>query len=350
MLYLKKGEIIVSKLNVLYLTDNNYAAYAGISITSLFINNQDIESITVYVIDDSISQENKKKMEETALEYGRQVIFLDLSEGIRILTEMNIPKYRNSYTTYLKLFTFNLLPDDVERIFFIDSDTVVVGSLKEMISIDMCGKMIGAVRDGITHPYKLALGYDYNDSWFNMGVMLVDVVKWKKENGQQKIIEQLKKRRGYIAVDQDLLNITQHGNIMTLHPKYNATPHHYVFKEKAFRRAFRQGGFYDDYKVMEEAQSDTKIRHFERFMGESAWHKNTIHPYAKLFDEYLGKSLWKDYEKKEVRLSGALKIENMLYRILPKSLFIYIYAAGFKWFLLSLNKKLLKNEKLSNIE
>ena len=28
-------------LNVLYLTDNNYAVFAGVSITSLFMNNTD---------------------------------------------------------------------------------------------------------------------------------------------------------------------------------------------------------------------------------------------------------------------------------------------------------------------
>lgn len=340
----------MSKLNVLYLTDNNYAAYAGVSVTSLFINNKDIDEITVYIIDDNIALDNKKKFEKTAIKYGRKIVFLDLSEGISILEKMNIPKYRNSYTTYLKLFTFNLLPEDVDRIFFVDSDSIVVGSLKEMISIDMEDCMIGAVRDGLCHVYKMALGFDYNDSWFNMGVMLVDVAKWKAENAQDKIIEQLKKRKGYIAVDQDLLNITQHGNIMTLHPKFNATPHHYVYKESSFRRAFKQGGFYESYEIMSEAQRDPRIRHFERFIGESAWNKDTIHPYGELFDEYLTKSLWSDYIKEKSALKGILKIENILYRILPRNVFVYIYAVGFNRYLLNMNKKLIENESLNNIE
>lgn len=337
------------ELNVLYLTDNNYAVFAGVSITSLFMNNRGIDKITVYVIDDNIASDNKDKFQKLAKQYDREIVFLDLTEGIRILESMGIPKYRNSYTTYLKLFTFNLLPDSVKRIFFIDSDTVVVGDLSETIDLDMEGYMIGAVRDGITHPYKVALGYDENDSWFNMGVMLVDVDQWKKENAQDKIIAQLKKRAAYIAVDQDILNITQHGNIMTLHPKYNATPHHYVYDEKDFRRAFPQGGFYDSLEIMEEAQRDAVIRHFERFVGESAWNANTAHPYAKLFDKYLQKSLWKDYKKQPAKLTMTLKIENILYRILPKKIFVYIYATAFKHYLLSTNRKMMSNTNITNI-
>lgn len=216
------------ELNILYLTDNNYAAFAGVSIISLFENNRTIDRFHVYVIDDSIADDNKAKMRAVAEQYGHDLFFLDLSEGIRILEEMKIPKYRNSYTTYLKLFTFNLLPDTVKRIFFIDSDSVVVGDLGELIDLDMQGCVIGAVRDGISQPWKVALGYDSNDSWFNMGVMLVDVDAWKADGAQDKVIAQLQKRKAYFAVDQDILNITQHGRIMTLHPRYNATPHHYV--------------------------------------------------------------------------------------------------------------------------
>lgn len=339
----------MKELNVLYLTDNNYATYAGVSITSLFINNKHIDKITVYIIDDNIAKNNKEKFCRLAEEYGREIIFLDLTEGIRILESVGAPKYRNSYTTYLKLFTFNLLPDSVKRIFFIDSDTVVVGDLSEVIDLDMEGCMIGAVRDGISHPYKMALGYDYNDSWFNMGVMLVDVDKWKEGRAQDKVIEQLKKRTAYIAVDQDILNITQHGNIMTLHPKYNATAHHYVYKEKDFRRAFPQGGFYESYEIMEEAQKEAVVRHFERFVGESAWNAGTAHPYAKLFDKYLQVSLWKDYEKKPSNLTGVLKIENILYRILPKKIFVYIYGWAFKRYLLNTNEKLLNDTSITNI-
>lgn len=339
----------MEKLNILYLSDNNYAAFAGVSITSMFENNKHIQKITVYLIDDNIDEKNKEKLVRLSKQYGREIIFLDVSRGIERLKQLGAPTYRNSYTTYLKLFAFNILPDSVQRIFFIDSDSVVVGDLSEMIHIDLGGNIIGAVRDGISHPYKCMLGYPYDDSWFNMGVMLVDVTKWKQKKCQNAIEKQLQKRNAYIAVDQDLLNITQHGKIMTLHPKYNATPHHYVYKEKDFLKALPQGGFYSE-EALKEGQEQAVIRHFERFIGESPWHKNSVHPYTFLFDRYLEISLWKGYEKKKANVSFVLKVEKFLYKCMPKKIFLYIWAAAFKKYTRKCNKEFSTNRHVVNVE
>lgn len=327
-------------LDVMYLSDNNYAPFAGVSMMSLFQNNKSVDSFTVYVIDDGISAENKDRLINLANQYSHAVVFLNMERGIDILRHEGAPTYRRSYTTYLKLFAFNELPDSVHRILFIDSDSVVVGDVGELVDFNMGGNVICAVKDGLTQKYKVALGFDEGDSWYNMGVMLVDVDAWKRTNGEQKILSQLRIRSAYVSVDQDLLNITQHGNIGTLHPKYNATPHHYVYDEKAFIRAFKPGGFYTDSAVMEEANKHAVIRHFERFVGESAWNANSCHPYAQLFDEYLAKSPWCDYPKRPAKLSLTLKIEKMLYRLLPKNAFLRIFAIGFNHYVLSANKRM----------
>ena len=49
------------KLNILYGCDDNYAPYTGISMTSLFENNRDIEEITVYFAAMDCSRENLDK-------------------------------------------------------------------------------------------------------------------------------------------------------------------------------------------------------------------------------------------------------------------------------------------------
>lgn len=338
----------MADLNIMYLTDNNYAVFAGVSILSLFENNREAETITVYVIDNGISKENKAKYMEMAQLFHRDIVFLDLSSGVRKLEELGAPKYRNSYTTYLKLFAFRLLPDTVHRIFFIDSDTVIVGELQEVMQLDMQGCVLGAVKDGLSHSYKMLLGYDYDDSWYNMGIILVDVDAWKRQGCEQKVVEQLKKRNAYFAVDQDLLNITQHGKIMTLHPKYNVTPHHYVYRDRDFRKCLPQGGFYDT-KEIEEAQKAPVILHFERFVGESPWHKNSVHPYTRQFEHYLERSLWKDYHKQKAAVGLVFKVEKLLYRILPHSLFLRIWAVSFRRLLKKTNQKFSGNKNIANI-
>ena len=57
-------------MNVIYSSDNNYARHVGISITSLYDHNQDVETVNVYLIDDEISEENHKKLDAVAKKHN----------------------------------------------------------------------------------------------------------------------------------------------------------------------------------------------------------------------------------------------------------------------------------------
>ena len=327
-------------INVLYLSDNHYAPFAGVSIVSLFENNKHFDAIRVFVIDDNIAEDNKQKMRQVAEQYGRELIFLDVSYGIRTLESMGAPKYRNSYTTYLKLFTLAELPADVHRVFFIDSDSVVLGSLSGLTDFDMQGNPVAAVKDILCRAYMITLGFDPNDSWYNMGMMLVDVDLWKSMQCQQMIMNQMKIRSAYVAVDQDLLNICLHGRISTLSPVYNATPHHYLFEHEDVMKNFPQADFYGKPEI-EESRRHPVIHHFERFVGDSPWNKGSLHPYVADFDRYLAISPWKAYQKQPSgNQSLIFRAERLLYRVLPKRLFLKFYAFGMRQYFARRNAQL----------
>lgn len=58
-------------LNVLYQSNDNYAVLTGVSITSLLINNQHMDEINVYILNDMIAEENIQKMQQICDEYSR---------------------------------------------------------------------------------------------------------------------------------------------------------------------------------------------------------------------------------------------------------------------------------------
>lgn len=326
-------------MNILYLSDNNYAIYMGVSILSLLENNKHLHEINIYVIDDEIFQENKDILQKMVEAYNRRIIFLDMSEGINKLKRLGAPLYRGSYTTYLKLFTFSLLPADVHRIFFIDSDTLVVGKLDELYNYDMQGNPVAAVLDNLCIFDKVHLGYDRDCVWCNMGVMLVDVDKWKEMDCEQMVINQMQKRCAFVAVDQNLLNISLHGHISVLPLKYNVTQHYLAYSYNDFMKCFPMKHFYTK-KDVEYALQNPIVHHFERFIGESPWHKDNITLMNDEFDYYLAKSPWKDYVKVKANTSTVLKIEKMLYKILPRKVFLRIYTLAYKRYVLNLNKQL----------
>lgn len=328
-------------MNILYLSDNNYVVYMGVSILSLLENNKHLNEINIYVIDDQILEGNKKILQRIVNTYGRKIIFLDMSEGIAKLKMLGAPVYRGSYTTYLKLFAFDLLPNDVHRIFFIDSDTLIVGKLDELDDFDMRGNPVAAVLDNLCIFDKVYLGYDRECVWCNMGVMLVDVDKWKNLKCERKVIEQMQKRCAYVAVDQNILNISLHGYITVLPLKYNVTQHYLAYSYRDFMKNFPMENFYTEMDVS-YALENPVVHHFERFIGESPWHKDNITLMNDEFDFYLAKSPWSDYVKLKANVGVFLKIEKVLFKMLPRKVFLKIFTLAYKRYVLNLNRQLEK--------
>ncbi|MGN1253093.1 MAG: glycosyltransferase [Prevotella sp.] len=52
-------------------TDNRYAMPCGVCVTSLLENNKD-EEITVYVLEKGLTDENRKKFDRLAADYGQK--------------------------------------------------------------------------------------------------------------------------------------------------------------------------------------------------------------------------------------------------------------------------------------
>ena len=320
----------MKKLNVLYLSDDNYAAFAGVSIYSLLVNNVDYDSIKIYVIDDNISEENKRKLHTTVSSFGREIVFLDLSEAVSKLKSIGVPAYRSSYTTYLKLFAFGQIDQSDGRVLFVDSDSVVVGQIDDLSSFNMGENAIAAVKDSL---YVRELveddGIEYGLPYFNMGVMLVDLKKWHALSYEKKVIDLLKRRCHFFAADQDILNTIANGRISCLPPRFNCTPHLHDYSYKGILRVFPQKDYYA-VDLFEEAKKRPVIHHFERYIGQQPWIKNNHHPFSKEYDYYLAKSPWAGLAKQKKKMSFVFRVEVFLYILLPHALFLPIFAFGFK--------------------
>ena len=81
------------------------------------------------------------------------------------------------------------------------------------------------------------------------------------------------------------------------------------------------------------------IFHFFRYLGQFPWHKDSLHPNKEQFDFYMDKSLWKDYKREPTEQNDfVFQMERMLYRVLPKSIFILIFKIGYEIFMWKSNK------------
>lgn len=332
------------KMDVLYQFDDGYAPYGGISIYSLFCNNRHFSEIHVYVLDNQVSGQNKEKLLRMAEQFQRKITFLDTSQIVAYMEAAGIPKYRGSYSANLKMFAQSVLPAEIEKMIYIDSDTLVVGKLDGIVSLDMGDMPLAMIIDSIARGHKKHIGFTANDEYHNSGVMVFHMGNWKRKRCMERITEHVKNVRAhYLAPDQDLINVVLKDDIMTIGPEYNFQPLHRAFPLKTYYRFFSGKGYYTPAQI-EKAARDPVILHFFRFIGEFPWHRDNVHPFGKEFDYYLERSPWKDYEKKTAGGSAVFKIEKWMYRNLPTGLFLFIFKINYEYFMYRANRLSLKNK------
>ncbi len=320
----------MSTLNVLYQSDDNYAVFMGVSICSLLDNNQSADDIRIYIIDDSISLENKEKLTRMIYSYGRKITFLtgeSISGRKEIAAAFAYTGMRKNTHSYLKMFIDELAPELDGRIVYIDCDTAVTGDLTELMTIDMQGNTVGMVMDSLmTTKCKTAVGIAGKERYYNSGVILIDLAQWKKRQCSGRILSHIKNVRTYGTVDQDVLNIELKGEILALPVEYNLQPIHLDYPYRTYAGVYKHKETYYKKEEIEKAVNAPKIVHYLRYLGEGPWNEGTLHPCTKYFDYYLQMSPWKDYCKKPTDTKQIFRIEQWMYRFLPKSFFLRIFT------------------------
>ena len=117
-------------MNILVSSDKNYLDITATMLYSLYIHNK--EKINVWFLNKSISHIDKEKFTNYLYEKCKiKVFFIDIDESI--FNSLTTPLYIKhiSIETYFRLIAQFLLPPNVERILWLDSDIIVKGSLKD---------------------------------------------------------------------------------------------------------------------------------------------------------------------------------------------------------------------------
>ena len=127
---------------------------------------------------------------------------------------------RQTVSAYLRLALPDAFADDYDRILYLDSDIFVQGGdLAALLSIDMKGRPIAAVRDNPQwrtpnrRPAELrALGLAAAP-YFNSGVLLIETRPWLDANtlGRAQSVGQTQADK-LVHKDQTLLNVVFHQN------------------------------------------------------------------------------------------------------------------------------------------
>ena len=285
-------------LYICYSINDFFAREAGISLIGFFENNPDYEPEEVFFLDYGIHPRNRERLDEIAARYGKRVTYLNAKPVTDVIKRQfsDLKGWRGSMAPNAKPFVDQIVPDYVDRLLFIDADTVVAGSVAELNSVDMNGKALGVVPvnlgvESIRKGHvRLVNG---NQIYFNSGVLLFNLPVWRSENCRQMIIDTLNKKIDLEWPDQNLLNnAIPERIIQTLPLKFNYVSHYYHPRQEL--GWLRIGHYYSENEIAEAVNRPAIIHYIGGWVLARPWYEHCRSSKSAVYMRYKALSPWKD--------------------------------------------------------
>lgn len=278
-------------MNILYTFNDKFVPQVGASICSVCENNDFMDNITFYIISSGITDKNKKELEKLIKRYNRDINIIELG-NINNYFDFEFDTTGWPPITLARLLMDKMLPQNIKKVLYLDGDTIVRGSLKELWENSLDNKTIGmSIEPTIDKKRIKSLdidGYPY----YNAGVIIVNLDKWRKIGACKKIFDFYKAHDGKLfANDQDAINGALKDEIFTLSPKYNFYNIFYQYPYK-FMCKLMKPLTYISKKIYYDAVKNPVIIHY---LGEERpWRKGNSHKYKNDYKKYLSKTVWRD--------------------------------------------------------
>lgn len=168
-------------INVVFATNQQYIQHLCAALKSLLENNKDL-SFKIYIINSGISPKIYSNILTVARPYNCQLENIVISDDF--FKEL-VLTHHYSKEIYYRLLIPELI--DEKKVLYLDADIIINGSIKELYNQNIEDYYVCAVEDPYFDRYS-ELNIDKKFRYFNSGVMLINVTKWKNTGLQKKVI------------------------------------------------------------------------------------------------------------------------------------------------------------------
>ena len=304
-------------MNVLFSSDNNYAQHLGVAIYSLLYHNKWCEHIVIYIIDNQIETNNKKKLEDVVASFENSEIRWIPFDGWKNQLNLSM-SWSISISAYARLFVSSMLPSNVEKILYLDCDMIVNASLCELWKFDVNNEILAAVQDSVSDKVKNAVEVVPVKPYFNSGLLLINLRKWRDCDIEKQCINYINDKKGNVLHhDQGVLNHVLQDHWRRLPLKYNMMTINYIFSRKRILSYYGEHSSFYDLEEIESAQKSPVIIHYTPSFTSHPWEENCAHPLRQLYWDFLGKTPWKGTKVMPNPQSWKVKLINWRYRNIP---------------------------------
>ena len=292
--------------------DGNFIIPSGVLMQSVCVNNSD-EDITFHVVSDGLDSRQEQLLKGIVNPFKNKTIcFYSVnSEEYQNLPGVGkVLKHITTGAAYYRLHLGEILPNNINKVLYLDGDTIVRGSLSELWDTDVENCALAAAPepiDGNEETFALA-NFPMSKVYFNSGVMLLNLSYWRKQNILEKCKEFMQNHSDQIAyLDQDVLNYVCQDCKNTQDIKYNL--------QSGYLRKVRANFVGERKDNTDRAIENPTIVHYTG--GGKPWTKGCRHPFRILFLYYYAQTPWRNTPLQENRPIG-LRLKKNISKCLRK--------------------------------
>jgi lipopolysaccharide biosynthesis glycosyltransferase len=273
----------VTVLHVACAADEGYAPHSAAMLHSVMAHAGTSELQVHYLHGPEFPDRSAVLIREMVERGGAAISFWEIpDERIAGLPEMDFVTSAMWYRAFLP----ELLPD-VDRVLYLDVDTIALGPLEPLWQIDLAGSYIAAVTNVFYMPSHaqraVALGIEPTD-YFNSGVVLMNLELMRRDNSGRAVLDYAVAHASELAwPDQDALNVVLGKRRLDLRPRWNCMNSVLLFPWAADVLGA---------EAVEEARTQPAIRHFEGPTINKPWHYGCESPMRDVYFEHRRQTPW----------------------------------------------------------
>lgn len=278
-------------IHVILAADENYAEFVSVVIVSLLHTNKQFSVVHVHLLANEVSPDTIEKI-KSHLPANRGELHVYNISDLQQRLGIEVPK-TIAISSYARLFMADLLPNDLDRVLYLDCDIVVSGNIQSFWSVPLDDNYVAGVRDTLPdNSAKIDIGLANDAEYLNAGVLLINLKLWREEKISQKFIDFLYAHNGHVHHhDQGIINAVCHNRKLIVHPRYNLASNYLSHPYWLLKQQNKP--FYSEEDVC-DAKQQPAILHFTEGFYNRPWVSNTKHPFAHVFNCYHDMTLWKN--------------------------------------------------------
>lgn len=313
-------------------TDDHYVRPLAVTLYTALLHLEPGTSLKIYVMDGGISSEKKERLRRVLQPNHINISLEFINPGVAIEevfdTSDLAPRKYISSAALLRVLAPNLIDHSLKKAIYLDCDLLILASLKPLWDEELGDASVLAVRDSVSpyfsSPLGIAkyeeLGLPGDAPYFNSGVLVMNLPKWREDEVGKKAISYLQEYREFRnANDQEGLNVVLTEKWRALDSRWNVMPHMYRFdrwRESAYKEELRA----EWQSIIDEA----KVHHYAG--STKPWHIACPYPTQLLWVRYLRQCGWFSFPEK-VRWLGEWYARLLLHRLKDKSELVSRLAA-----------------------